>query len=602
MFSLNNRFISKRRPLILICISLLLLFHLWNVTYDVKDQQNITNNNPPKQYKAPDRSHPGPDLEHLIIEHDTKEKQHNNTQYLFQSRLPHIQFDFEPESQDYITLRQQRQSDIKKAFLHGWNGYKKYAMGHDELKPLTNRTNNPFGHWGATLVDSLSTMAIMQLDRELEDALPEVEKITFELEGSIIVFEAIIRYMGGLLSAYELSGQKHKVLIQKAEQLGNMLSPSFDTPTGLFPHQWNPSNHDSPDKGVLVADLSMHLELFTLSYHTKDWSFAKKAQAITNFMEKMDKDHGLHITGLYPTGINIYTGHFTDPVCRLGAMGDSWFEYLLKQHLLVDGSMPQYSRMYLESLDAMKKNVFSQLPGHEMIFVPPFDTLSKTKHITMDHLSCFVPGMLALGSKTFNQPEDLVIAKGTLEACMHLYRTSNTGLGAEMWSFTGAEPYNRVTYQHTIDQLEKSKLSSEKQSAKQNDPLYQLPPRPSRLDQVHVIDGKYHLRPETLESLFVLYRITGDQKYQEYGWEIFQAIEKYCKTSSGYAAVQNVDRDMSDDQVEYNQMDSMESFLFAETFKYLYLLFSPTDVISLDQYVFNTEGHPIRRRHWKRQN
>ncbi|CAO3597767.1 unnamed protein product [Absidia cylindrospora] len=408
--------------------------------------------------------------------------------------------------------------------------------------------------------------------------------------------------MGGLLSAYELSGQQHDILIQKAHQLGKTLSPSFNTPTGLFPHQWNPSSHGPPDKGVLVADLSMHLELFTLSYHTKDWSFATKAQAITNFMEKMDVEHGLHIPGLYPTGINIYTGRFTDGVCRLGAMGDSWFEYLLKHYLLVDGTMTQYSRMYLESTEAIKKHVLSHIPGNDMIFVPPFDTLSKSKHITMDHLSCFVPGMLALGSKTFDVPEDLMIAKGTLEACMHLYRTSDTGLGAEMWSFTGAEPYDRLVYQDTMNRLDNDNNKPlSQQRPIHHDPDYKLPPRPSRIDQVRVIDGKYHLRPETLESLFVLYRITGDQKYQEYGWEIFKAIEKHCKTSSGYAAVSNVDRNTADSgQAQQNQMDSMESFLFAETFKYLYLLFSPPDVISLDHYVFNTEGHPMRRRHWTR--
>jgi mannosyl-oligosaccharide alpha-1,2-mannosidase len=116
-------------------------------------------------------------------------------------------------------------------------------MGHDELKPLTNGTSNPFAHWGATLIDSLSTMAIMGLDEEFKAALIEVEKVDFKLEdgNNIIVFEAIIRYMGGLLSAYELSGQQHDILLQKAHQLGNTLAPSFNTPTGLFPHQWNPS-------------------------------------------------------------------------------------------------------------------------------------------------------------------------------------------------------------------------------------------------------------------------------------------------------------------------------------------------------------------------
>jgi len=43
------------------------------------------------------------------------------------------------------------------------------------------------------------------------------------------------------------------------------------------------------------------------------------------------------------------------------------------------------------------------------------------------------------------------------------------------------------------------------------------------------------------------------------------------------------------------QLDEMESFWLAETLKYFYLLFSTPDVISLDDWVLNTEAHPFRR-------
>ncbi|KAJ2048968.1 mannosyl-oligosaccharide alpha-1,2-mannosidase [Coemansia sp. S2] len=104
------------------------------------------------------------------------------------------------------------------------------------------------------------------------------------------------------------------------------------------------------------------------------------------------------------------------------------------------------------------------------------------------------------------------------------------------------------------------------------------------------VDSRYILRPETLETLFILYRVTGDPKYQEWGWNIFLAIEKHAKVEAGYAGVQDVYSESSTS----NHIDAMESFFLAETLKYLYLLFSPTDVISLDEYVFNTEAHPFR--------
>ena len=98
----------------------------------------------------------------------------------------------------------------------------------------------------------------------------------------------------------------------------------------------------------------------------------------------------------------------------------------------------------------------------------------------------------------------------------------------------------------------------------------------------------YLLRPETVESFFVLYHLTGDPIYREWGWEVFQAIERYCKTEAGYGKLNNVRSFRSPE-------DSMESFFMAETLKYLYLLFDPeTPIDLLHKHVFNTEAHPMR--------
>jgi hypothetical protein len=100
----------------------------------------------------------------------------------------------------------------------------------------------------------------------------------------------------------------------------------------------------------------------------------------------------------------------------------------------------------------------------------------------------------------------------------------------------------------------------------------------------------YLLRPETVESFFVLYHLTGDPVYREWGWEVFQAIERYCRTQAGYGSIRDVRRTniMAPD-------DKMESFFLAETLKYLYLLFDPeTPIDMLHKHVFNTEAHPLR--------
>ena len=106
---------------------------------------------------------------------------------------------------------------------------------------------------------------------------------------------------------------------------------------------------------------------------------------------------------------------------------------------------------------------------------------------------------------------------------------------------------------------------------------------------VHVTDPRYSLRPEAIESVFILYRITGEKQLQEKAWSMFQTITNSTKTQFGYAS-------MSDVTVEQPKLlDSMESFWTAETLKYFYLIFSEPHVISLDKYVFNTEAHPLLR-------
>ncbi|CAG8559078.1 6786_t:CDS:1, partial [Acaulospora colombiana] len=150
------------------------------------------------------------------------------------SRLPRIQFDFlsiKETNEERIT-REQRQESIRNGFLHAWRGYTKYAWGYDELRPVSNGSNNNFNGWGATIVDSLDTMWIMDLKDEFNKSRDFVSKVDFSTsDGFISVFETTIRYLGGLLSAFELSDDP--IFLEKAYELGTALLPSFNSSTGL---------------------------------------------------------------------------------------------------------------------------------------------------------------------------------------------------------------------------------------------------------------------------------------------------------------------------------------------------------------------------------
>ncbi|CAG8786767.1 5684_t:CDS:1, partial [Racocetra fulgida] len=155
------------------------------------------------------------------------------------TRLPKIQYDFDiPETLNEKLIRESRRDSIKKGFLHAWSGYTKYAWGKDELEPVTNYSRDNFNGWGATIVDSLDTIWIMDLKDEFNRSRDFVETVDFTTsDGRISVFETTIRYLGGLLSAYELSNDP--VFLKKALDLGNALLPSFNSGSGLPYNDWD---------------------------------------------------------------------------------------------------------------------------------------------------------------------------------------------------------------------------------------------------------------------------------------------------------------------------------------------------------------------------
>ena len=116
--------------------------------------------------------------------------------------------------------------------------------------------------------------------------------------------------------------------------------------------------------------------------------------------------------------------------------------------------------------------------------------------------------------------------------------------------------------------------------------LHGLEPEVLDYREMKVVGGEYHLRPEIIESAYYLHRKTGDPRYLEMGRVFLEGLVKHCRTEAGFAAIKDV-RTME-------KADAMESFLFAETLKYLYLLFAPDSAFDLDAHVLTTEAHPLK--------
>ena len=122
---------------------------------------------------------------------------------------------------------------VRLEFLHAWDGYRQYAWGHDDLKPLSNKPHDWYAHsLLMTPVDGLDTMILMGLTEEANKTREFIAtNLSFDQDIEVKNFEITIRLLGGLLSSYQLTGDKR--LLDLAEDLGTRLLPVFNSPTGM---------------------------------------------------------------------------------------------------------------------------------------------------------------------------------------------------------------------------------------------------------------------------------------------------------------------------------------------------------------------------------
>lgn len=525
------------------------------------------------------------------------------------ARFPKVQAaKFPTESAEDRAERHFRRDAVKKAFSKCWQSYRKIAWLSDELTPITGQSRNTFGGWGATLVDSLDTLWIMGMKIEFEEAVDAAVTIDFtkSQHEEINVFETTIRYLGGFLAAYDQSGDPR--LLRKANEVGEMLMKAFDTPNRMPITRWRINSavageRQAAPESVLVAEIgSLTMEFTRLSILTGDPKWFDAVQRITGIFRKQQMTTSL--PGMWPLVVNAKDevfnkgSHFT-----LGAMADSTFEYLPKMSALLGGRLPEYQAMYEKAMDVASEWLLFRpmTPTNEDILIAGHietheeeGTKYFTPHREGQHLVCFVGGMYALGGKLFGRQDHLELAKKLTEGCIWTYKVSPHGVMPETLYVAPCGSKDDCDWDETV--WKKRVISAAGAQLTGN-----ADSDNSRADEIiaenklpqgftKIPDGRYILRPEAIESVFVLYRTTGRADLLDTAWEMFQAIEKVTSTQFGNSAVADV---MVPDKP--SATDSMESFWLGETLKYFYLIFSDQSLVSLDDFVFNTEAHPFRR-------
>ncbi|KAJ2302865.1 hypothetical protein IWW55_003217, partial [Coemansia sp. RSA 2706] len=355
------------------------------------------------------------------------------------------------EDNDTARTDDERRQAVRAAMQHAWQGYRQYAFGKDELQPVSNSSNNKWGGWGVTLIDALDTLHMMELHAEFKEGVRHVANLDFTQAKNgykTPFFEMVIRSLGGLLSAYEMSLDQR--LLKKAKEVGDVLMPAFDTPTGIpYPRVNVSAGKAIPSDRVCIAEAgTVQLEYWKLSELTGIPDYHETAQRVVDLLDQADKPH----KGLYPIWIDIASGKMDSGSITFGGMGDSWYEYMLKQYIYSRYEHDQYRRMYEESIDSMKQlMVRRSIYDPEMYYVGDLDSSATKFSPRYQHLTCFVPGMLALGSKALDRPDDLELAKQLTYTCFQMYNRTETGLSPEYVQFRDTKNFGLSSTKNDSD-------------------------------------------------------------------------------------------------------------------------------------------------------
>ena len=414
---------------------------------------------------------------------------------------------------------------VKAEFLHAWNGYKKYAWGYDALQPLSKKPHNWYKKsLLMTPVDAFDTMILMDLTEEAKETKELIFKnLDFDVDMDVQNFEVSIRILGGLLSAYELDGDRR--FLSLAEDLAKRLMKAFNSPSGMPFRYVNLKTGATSGAISNPAEIGTYLiEYGTLSKHTGNPEYYNTAMKAMAALYELRSP-----INLTAEGINVETNKVTNPVSHISGCIDSYLEYMLKGSILFNDK--QLTAMWKPTIEAVNKYLADQ--SNDTLWYGQSDMYTgKRTGTNYGALDAFFAGTLAIDN-------DLKRAEA-LQKSNYL-----------MWMQNGVEPES-MNYK-----------------------------------TMKVVNGSYILRPENFESTYYLYKYTNDPKYLEMGKNMFESLVKSCRTEEAYAAINDV-RTME-------KKDYMESFFFAETLKYAFLLFDDSGKIDFHKVIFNTEAHPYKK-------
>ncbi|KAF2349551.1 Glycoside hydrolase family 47 [Trinorchestia longiramus] len=519
---------------------------------------------------------------------------------LLNAALSHAHLSSEPmEELERLSLKE----EAREMFYHAYNAYMENAYPADELLPLScsgryrgvmpsrGDIDDVLGNFSLTLVDSLDTLAVLGDMTEFEKAVRLIIRdVSFDTDVIVSVFETNIRILGGLLSGHVLAEHFNQVygvmpwykdeLLVMAQDLGDRLLPAFNTTTGIpYPrvnlrHGMKSGELGSARDTCTSCAGTMILEFASLSRLTGHAVYEEKARRTMDYL--WQQRH--RASDLVGTVLNVHSGDWVRRESGVGAGIDSYYEYLLKAHILF-GDV-DYLHRFNKHYTAVMKYV-SQGP---MLLDVHMHRPHTTTRNFMDAFLAFWPGLQVLKGDIKPAIETHEMLYQVIQRHNFLPEAFTTDFQVSCVAFTTDFQVSSVAFS-TDFQVSCVAFTTDFQvSCVAFTTDFQVSCVAFTTDfQVHW--AQHPLRPEFVESTFLLYEATGDSYYLWVGKEALRSLQKRAWVPCGYAAVKDVRTGAHEDR--------MDSFVLSETFKYLYLLFSKPEELpfNLDDFVFTTEAH-----------
>lgn len=448
-------------------------------------------------------------------------------------KLRRVQFvPGKPHNYD-IGVEQSRCKAVKVAAEKAWKTYKDRDAAVNAQALLNSGWEDPFSPWGERLINSLDTLWIMGMKKDFNDAVRIIGRLDWSVthRKSCAVLETGSRLLGGLLSAYDISHES--VLLVKAQELGEMLYMGFDTPNHLPPF-W--LEFDKAKNGQLEAEeaqpassvTGLSLEFIRLAQLTGD---NKYYDAVTRIVDQLHDSQNLtKLPGMWPTHFNVREGIFDhENTFSLGASSRSTYEYLIKMYTLLGGTDDRFENMYRNATDAIVKRLLFRPMTPKKLDIVFSGTFRVGNNIQLEpeiqQEACSAGGFFALGGRIFNVTDHMNLGARLTNGCMWAYGAFPHGIMPEVFKMVPCElggcKWDEKRWRKDIEY---------EYEGREDLPMGFISAR----------DPSYYLSPEAIESIFVMYRVTGHQEYREAAWKIFQAIRKATETEHGNAAIADV--------------------------------------------------------------